>query len=185
MAETEAPKRPPSLAALFWCFTVIGMQSFGGGLSSWMRREVVQKRRWVEDPPFLSGMALAQITPGANAVNLAVFLGTTLRGGAGAVAALAGLMALPVVLILAVGALYFSGRQLPGVETALGGLGAAAIGLNLATGIRLAGRNVRRVRQGLVMAAVILAIGVFQWPLLPVLVVTVPASLLIEHLAGA
>jgi chromate transporter len=158
------------------------MQSFGGGLSSWMRREVVQKRRWLDDRAFLSGLALSQIAPGANAVNLAVFLGTTLRGGAGAVAALAGLMLLPMALILAVGAVYFSSHGVRWVDTALGGLGAAAIGLNLATGIRMVPGGIRSLRQAAVMVAVTVAVGLLGLPLLPVLLVMVPASVVLEVL---
>ena len=171
--------QPPSLAALFTAFSRIGMQSFGGGLSGWIRREIVQRRQWLDERPFLSGLAVSQIAPGANAVNLAVFIGTTLRGAPGALAAFAGMMALPLVLVLAVGALYLSHRSLPGVETALGGLGAGAIGLTLATAIRMTRRGVRGWRQGMVTAATAIAIGVLRLKLLPVLAVMVPASLLL------
>ncbi len=176
--------QPPSLRQLFVCFTGIGMQSFGGGLSAWMRLEIVQRRGWIEEVPFLSGLALSQIAPGANAVNLAVFLGGTLRGGLGALAALGGLMALPVVLILIAGGLYFAGHGIGWVDTALTGLGAAAIGLNLATGWRMARGGIRSARQAAVMLAVTVAIGLLGWPLLPVLAVMVPVSLLAEYAAA-
>jgi chromate transporter len=168
---------PPTLAALFLCFTVIGMQSFGGGLSSWMRREVVQRRGWMEDPQFLGGLALAQIAPGPNAVNLCVFIGTTLRGGSGALVALAGLMGLPIALVLALGGLYGWLQKLPGLAPILGGMGAAAVGLNLATGWRLTRRNLRSLSQFAIMIFTALAVGWLDWPLLPVLLVVVPASL--------
>ncbi|MBV9784616.1 MAG: chromate transporter, partial [Acidisphaera sp.] len=127
----------PGLPAIFACFLTIGMQGFGGGLSAWMRREVVLRRAWLEEPQFLSGLALSQITPGPNAVNLAVFIGTTLRGWRGALAAFAGIMGLPMLLVLGAGVLYFRSRALPGLESALAGMGAVAIGLNLATGWRM------------------------------------------------
>jgi chromate transporter len=172
----------PSLAALFTCFVIIGMQSFGGGLSSWMRREIVERRGWMGDPQFLSGLALAQIAPGANAVNLCVFIGTTLRGGPGAAVSLAGLMGLPLALVLAAGALYNQAHSLPGLQAALGGMGAAAVGLNLATGWRLMQRNLRRLSQFAIMGATALTIGVLGWPLLPVLLVMIPLSLLLTFL---
>jgi chromate transporter len=172
---------PPALSALFVCFMLIGMQSFGGGLSAWMRREVVQKRGWLDERPFLSGLALSQIAPGANAVNMAVFTGATLRGVAGAVAALAGMLVLPLVFVLGIGALYFSGRQVPHLEQALNGVGAAAIGLTLATGLRMWGRNVRDVRQAIVMAVVALGVGVLRLPLLLVLAVMVPVSIISQR----
>jgi len=144
-----------------------------------MRREIVQRRRWMEDPQFLSGLALAQIAPGANAVNLCVFIGTTLRGGPGALAALAGLMGLPIALVLALGAIYARFRDVPGLETVLGGMGAAAVGLNLATGWQLMRRNLRSLPHYAVMAVTAIGIGVLGWPLLPVLLAVIPVSLLL------
>jgi chromate transporter len=169
--------QPPSLATLFVTFSRIGMQSFGGGLSGWIRREIVQRRKWLEERPFLSGLAVSQIAPGANAVNLSVFVGTTLRGASGALAAFAGMMALPFVIVLAAGALFIRHQHLPGVETALTGLGAGAIGLTLATAIRMTRRGVRGLAPALVTLATALALGVFRLPLLPVLVVIIPVSL--------
>ena len=72
------------------------MMSFGGGLAAWTRREVVQRRGWLNDKQFLSGYALSQLVPGATNVNLAVFIGTQMRGTTGALACLFGLTALPV-----------------------------------------------------------------------------------------
>jgi len=67
------PLQPaPSSAALFWVFTRIGLTSFGGGLSGWMLREFVQRRAWLQEDEFLSGLALAQAFPGVNVVNLAI-----------------------------------------------------------------------------------------------------------------
>src|ERR1700753_2988150 len=89
----------PSLASLFVSFVSIGMMSFGGGLAAWTRREVVQKRGWLDDQQFLSGYALSQLVPGATNVNLAVFIGTQMRGTAGALACLLGLVTLPVIIV--------------------------------------------------------------------------------------
>ncbi len=85
--------RRPSLASLFVGFVSIGMMSFGGGLAAWIRREVVQRRGWMDDQQFLSGYALSQLVPGATNVNLSVFIGAQLRGVPGAVAAVLGLTA--------------------------------------------------------------------------------------------
>jgi len=171
----------PTLGNLFRCFLAIGMQSFGGGLSAWIRREVVQRRGWIDDQQFLSGLALSQIAPGTNAANLAVFIGTTLRGWKGALSALAGMIGLPLVLVLLAGASYARLKNVPGLEAALFGMGAAAIGLNLAMGWRMMRRNVRGAAPALVMLATALSIGVLRWPLLPVLAVVIPASLLLDR----
>jgi chromate transporter len=173
---------PPSLAALFLSFASIGLMSVGGGLSAWTRREVVQKQGWLDDKQFLSGYALSQLVPGATNVNLAVFIGTQLRGVAGAVVCFCGLTALPVAIVLLLGTLYFhsEGRSAGAwVSGALGGMGAVAIGLNLGTGVRLARRNLRGVIPIGVTAAVTVSIGIFGFSLVHVLVVMMPLSLLL------
>jgi chromate transporter len=172
--------RQPALAALFVSFVSIGMMSFGGGLAAWTRREVVQKRAWLDDKQFLSGYALSQLVPGATNVNLAVFIGTEMRGAAGALACLFGLVTLPVVIVLLLGVLYLHSQGHSGgawISSALGGMGAVAIGLNLGTGVRLARRNIAGLIPIAVTTVVTLAIGVFGFSLVHVLLVMLPISL--------
>ena len=180
-APTRAPPVGPPLAHLFRSFVSIGMSSFGGGLTAWVRREIVQRRGWLDDQQFLSGYALSQLVPGATNVNLAVFIGTQLRGVPGALACFFGLTALPLLLSLILGAIYFGMRGMPGgvsLSIALSGMGAVAIGLNLGTGIRLARRGIRRLVPALITAAVALSVGVAGLSLLKVLGVMIPVSLL-------
>lgn len=174
------PRSRPGLGALFWCFLLIGMQSFGGGLSAWIRRAVVKQRGWLSDAQFLSCLAICQVLPGPNPMNMAVFLGSVLGGTAGALAAFAGLMAFPVALCLAIGAFYFSNRHLPGLEIPLLGLGAVAIGMNIANALRLSRKNIRKARQIGVVIAVTLAVGIWHVPLLITLAVAVPLNILVE-----
>jgi chromate transporter len=172
----------PTLASLFISFVSIGMMSFGGGLAAWTRREVVQKKAWLDDKQFLSGYALSQLVPGATNVNLAVFIGTQMRGTAGAVACFFGLVTLPVAIVLVLGTLYLHSQGHTGgawVSAALGGMGAVAIGLNLGTGVRLARRNISGLIPIAVTAVVTLSIGVFGLPLVHVLLVMMPVSLLL------
>ncbi|HTC07471.1 MAG TPA: chromate transporter [Acetobacteraceae bacterium] len=174
------PTQPATLVALFLGFLSIGMMSFGGGLAAWIRREVVQRRGWMDDPQFLTGYALSQLVPGATNVNLAVFIGAQLRGVPGALATLAGLMLLPVALILLAGGMYLRVQGAPGygwVAPMLAGMGAVAIGLNLATGVRLARRNLRGIAAGMVTLATTVGIAVLQISLLKVLLVMLPVSL--------
>jgi chromate transporter len=176
---------PPTLAALFMSFVRIGMSSFGGGLTAWVRQEIVQRRGWLDDQQFLSGYALSQLVPGATNVNLAVFIGTQMRGVTGALACFAGLTAPPLVIMLVAGAMYFGMRDMPGgssLSLALTGMGAVAIGLNLGTGIRLARRGIRRIVPALITATVALSIGVFGFPLIKVLAVMIPISLVVALL---
>ena len=171
-----------TLAALFRSFLTIGAMSLGGGLTGWIRRELVERRGWLDDTQFLSGYALSQIVPGAINVNLAVLIGTQLRGAVGALAAVAGLMVVPLAILLVLGAFYFSARGGAGVhllDLALAGAGAAGIGFNIATGIRLARSNLRGVGACLVTALVVVGVGILRIPLFYVLPVMIPTSLLL------
>jgi chromate transporter len=182
-AASPVPMEPvirPSLPAIFGCFFMIGSQSFGGGVSAWIRREVVAKRGWLTDKQFLSSLAVCQIAPGPNPMNMAVFLGCMLRGTIGALTAFAGLMVVPVLLCLGLGALYFSNRHLPGFEILLAGLGAVAIGMNLTNGIRLTQKNIRHARHVAMIAIVTFSVGILHFPLLYVLAVTVPVAVFVE-----
>jgi chromate transporter len=175
----------PTLASLFTSFVSIGMMSFGGGLAAWTRREVVQRRGWLDDKQFLSGYALSQLVPGATNVNLAVFIGTQMRGPAGAVACFGGLVALPVAIVLLLGMLYLRTQGHTGgawISAALAGMGAVAIGLNLGTGIRLARRNISGQIPIAVTTIVALSIGIFGLSLVHVLLVMMPVSLLLAWL---
>jgi chromate transporter len=169
-----------SLGRLFISFLIIGCTSIGGGLTAWIRRELVERRGWLDDQQFLANYGLSQMVPGATNVNLAVLIGAQLRGGIGALTALAGLLLVPLVILLSLGGLYFAAHSAPGghwLNAALAGAGAAAIGFNVATGIRLGISNIRRIGPALIAAAIIIGIGILRIPLLEVLLVMLPASL--------
>ena len=176
----RSPVGPANLGALFTSFLIIGCTSIGGGLTAWIRRELVERRGWIDDQQFLANYGLSQVIPGATNVNLAVLIGNQLRGGVGVIVALAGLMLVPLSILLTVGVLYFTRHGAHGgrwLNTALAGAGAAAIGFNVATGIRLARANVRRLGPALIAAAIIVGIGILRIPLLEVLLVALPVSL--------
>lgn len=176
----------PTLGALFVGFARIGMMSFGGGLAAWTRREVVQTRGWLSEQQFLSGYALSQLVPGATNVNLAVFIGTQMRGVPGAVACFLGLTALPVAIVLIAGTLYLGSRGAsPWFSIALSGMGAVALGMNLGLGVRLAINNLRRIGPALVTLGIAVSIGILRVPLPEVLAVAMPISLLLAWLSRA
>jgi chromate transporter len=178
MANREDGK--PSLTSLFVGFAHIGMMSFGGGLAAWTRREVVQTRGWLSEQQFLSGYALSQLVPGATNVNLAVFIGTQMRGVPGALACFLGLTALPVAIVLIAGTLYLGAHGTSHwFSVALAGMGAVALGMNLGLGVRLSLNNLRRVAPALVTLCIAVGIGVLRLPLPLVLATMMPISLLI------
>jgi chromate transporter len=88
--EDESAEPSVSLVELALTFNHIALASFGGGLSAWSREVVVVEKKWMDDAEFLSAMTMCRIMPGANQVNMAVFVGSKMRGLAGVGAALVG-----------------------------------------------------------------------------------------------
>ncbi len=133
----EAPAVQASAWDIVRTFNEISLSSFGGGLSAWSREMVVARRKWMNDAEFLSAMTICRILPGANQVNLAVFVGTKLNGLRGAAAALAGLIAMPTLLLVGIAALYAAFQHSHAVQHVLSGFAAAAVAMTLANGLEI------------------------------------------------
>lgn len=181
-AAGAAPSAPSpagrvSLVSLGLAFLKIAMASLGGGLSAWALRVIVEERRWLTEEEFLAALTICRILPGPNQVNMAVYIGTRFRGLAGALAALAGLTVIPLVIVLALGALYFGNRQTPGLQATMSGLVAAAAGMTLSVGVKLAlGYFKKPVALALAVAA-FAGVALMRWPLLIVLAVLGPIGI--------
>jgi chromate transporter len=134
---TQDRPRPQSLADLFFSFTLLALQGFGGVLAI-VQHELVEKKRWMTREEFLEEWAVAQIMPGPNVVNLALMIGARYFGLPGALSALAGMMVLPLIVVLLITLVYAQFADHPGVTGALRGMGAVAAGLITAAGLRLA-----------------------------------------------
>jgi chromate transporter len=179
--ESPVPSLPaPSLPVLFGQFFGVGILGFGGVLPL-ARRMIVDRQRWLSAAEFTDLLALCQFLPGANIVNLSICLGARFHGPAGAVTALAGLLAAPIAVVIGLGALYGRYSDTPMVAHGFTGLAAAASGLVLATAVRIAGPLRRRPRAVAVAAVAFAALALFRLPLLPVLAILVPASVFLHR----
>ena len=172
-----APIQPVSLFALYRLTFIVGLLSFGGGLSAWMRREVVLIRGWMTDEEFFNGYSLAQILPGVNSTNMSVYIGQHLRGAIGATVALTGLLTGPFFIVLGAAFAYPYLVAIPGFQIGMGGLAAAAVGMMFQMGLASNRTLHRHIPSLLVLAATFLAVGIMQWPLVPVLAVLAPISI--------
>jgi chromate transporter len=131
------PQQPRSPADLFVAFTVLALQGFGGVLPV-AQRELVEKRRWLTREQFLETLAVGQVLPGPNIINMALMIGDRFFGWRGAWAAFTGMLALPLVIVLSLAVLYARFAAEPMVAGAIRGMGAVAAGLILAMAIKLA-----------------------------------------------
>ena len=117
-------------------FTWLALQGFGGVLAI-VQRELVEKKKWLTPDEFIEDWAVAQVMPGPNVTNLSLMIGDRYFGLRGAVAAVAGMLAVPLVIIIALALLYAHFAANPQVAAALRGMGAVSGGLIAATGVKL------------------------------------------------
>lgn len=152
--DPERP-RPTSLTDLFVSFTLIALQGFGGVLAV-IQQQVVERKRWMSNEEFIEEWSVAQIMPGPNVCNLAMMIGARHFGLAGAMSALAGILTVPLILVLCLALVYAQFSTQPQVQGALRGMAAVAAGLIAATGLRMSvalGKNVIPLAAGIAIAA--------------------------------
>src|SRR5579871_3038262 len=75
-------------------WTVIGVQSFGGGSATLylIRRVAVEQHHWITDEDFTRYWGICQIAPGINILGLVILIGFRVAGTAGAIVSLLGLL---------------------------------------------------------------------------------------------
>jgi chromate transporter len=169
--------QPPSLWAIFLAFLRLGCTSFGGGTAGWLHRDIVLRRRWLDDPTFLAALTIGQALPGSNGIKLTVLIGQHLQGVAGASVALFGLLAGPFVIVLAIAGLYAGLTGQKTLHDMLDGVAAAVVGLTFATGLRSVVHGAPEPIAWAIAAVTVLCVGVLRWPLIPVVLCLAPLSI--------
>lgn len=134
--------RPHSLADLFVSFTLLALQGFGGVVAV-VQRELVERKQWLTQEEFIEDWAVAQVMPGPNVVNLSMMIGGRYFGLPGALSALAGMLAIPLVVVILLAMLHSHFAGHPGVDGALRGMAAVSAGMIGAVGLRLSGTLTR------------------------------------------
>jgi chromate transporter len=160
---------PASLRELFFAFTRLALQGFGGVLPI-AQRELVERERWLTREQFLEMLAVSQVLPGPNVVNLSLMFGDRAFGWRGGLAALGGMILAPWGVVMLLTLAYAHYAQHPVVAGALRGMGAVAAGLILSTGLKLVPalrRNVLGAPAAMALAVLMFAgIALLRVPLL-------------------
>jgi chromate transporter len=163
---------------LFLGFLSLGLLGFGG-IAPWARHIIVERRRWLSEPDYAAFVGMGQVLPGSNTINASVLIGQRFHGAVGAMIAVSGLMTMPLVVVVLLALLYERFAAVPDVRACLTGASAAAAGMVIGTALKMAWRlRLTPVAVGFGSAA-FAAAGVFTLPLLPTIVVLVPASVLV------
>lgn len=163
---------PASKADLFVTFTLLALQGFGGVLAV-AQRVLCEQKRWLTREQFVEILAVGQVLPGPNICNVSLMIGDRFFGWRGAFAALAGMLAVPAVLVLLLTAAYAEFAYLPAVTGALTGMGAVSAGLISGTALKLVGAlrtNPMRIPVCTLLGAMTFAaVAWLRWPLVWVL----------------
>jgi len=170
------------LSSILVSFLRLGATSFGGGTTAWTYRETVERRGWFSEDAFLQALTVAQVLPGANAVNLAVFLGMQLRGAAGAAVAAFGIVLPAFVLILTLAGIYQQLASWPEAPAVLTGLACVGIASTLLNGVKASRQLKGRIVPILIAVLVFGLVGVLRWPLVWVVAALTPASIAAAYL---
>lgn len=161
----------PSLLQVASVFAAISATSFGGGQKASVRRQVVTVHKWITEDQFIEGLEFAQVMPGPNIINLAIFCAQRARGVPGAIVAFLAASVPPFFIVLVAGALYFRFINNPFVHAALLGCAAGAVGLTLGNAIELTWDLRKDALHLAIVAATALAVVYFRLPLLATLAI--------------
>ena len=168
---------------LFLAFSQMALMGFGG-VMPFAYRALVEKRRWVSDRDFSQYLAFSQMLPGPTICNMSILVGWRFNGLSGALAAFAGMLIAPMLLVIALGLAYGSVADHPIVRHALAGMSAVAAGLVISTAVKMAIGLVkveRRAIQIAIAAAFALlafvGVGLLRWPLILVALGLAPLAI--------
>lgn len=175
-AEADRNRRRVSFLALFAAFSTIGITSFGGARAAYFRHMLVVSKGWISDHQFLEGLTISQILPGPNVSNMTVYFGQRIRGLPGALLAAIGTLLPGAVMILVLAILYFSHGNLPALSAIFKGVGAAAVGLSIATTWQVGRRGTEGPRDWIIVAVTFAGMIILRLPLLLPLVTIAPIS---------
>jgi chromate transporter len=129
-----------SLARLALYFLHLGATGFGGpiALAARMQKTLVDEREWFSRQDFLDGLALAQLSPGPLAAQLAMYLGAINRGVFGATVIGAAFILPSLLMVWAAAFAYVRIGGLPWIGAAFYGVGAAVIAIIVRSAWKLA-----------------------------------------------
>ena len=176
-ADSPPPVPAPRVTtrALFTEFLKVGVSGFGGVLP-FARRMLVERRAWLTDKEFNEVLSLSQFLPGPNIANVSIIVGRRFQGPPGAIAAILGLMLMPIAIVLLLAMVFAEFAQVDAVRGACNGISASASGLVVALALKM-GKTIRRTPWQVGVAVVAFAaIGLARQPLLWVLAALVPLA---------
>ena len=175
----------PSLLDIFLAFLRVGATAFGGpAMIPYIRTMAVDRKAWIAESDFRLGMAVAQLIPGATAMQTAAYVGLRSRGGLGGLVAYLGFGLPPFLLILGLSALYFATRDVPVAAAAFSGLQLIVTALVLNAAVNFARRYLDSLVAKLLACSVGVWLGLGGNPILALVIVCALAVVLFRDEAA-
>ena len=166
-----------SLGKIFGVFATIGATSFGGGIVAYLRRALVENEKWLDEDSFMAALEISQTLPGLNSTNMSVIVGRKLRGAAGAVVAVIGMVLPGAIAVTALGFAYVALRHDPKVAVILTGVAAAAVGLLLQVTLKIGWKQLVRPQDLAFVIVVFFLVGILHISLVVTLVTVAPLAI--------
>ena len=166
---------------LFLVFFKIGAFTFGGGYAMipLIRREVVEKKLWLDDNEFMDMLAIAQSMPGPISLNTALLVGNKRLGFKGSLFSGAGIILPSFIIILLIAIVFTQFKENPVIERIFKGIRPAVVALIAAPLLGLgksAGVNLKNIWIPLTVA-----LSVWLLKISPVYVILAAILLGISH----
>jgi chromate transporter len=171
--------RSPSLPRLFLSFLLLGATAFGGpAMIAYIRRMVVDQKKWLDDGSFKNGVAFSQAVPGATAMQVSAYVGLKLRGMSGAAVSFIG-FGLPAFIFMTVlSVLYVQNRELPAVASAFNGLQAIIVSIVANATLTFGRANVKHWKAAVIAIASAVFFGFGVSPFLVIVLAAIAGILL-------
>ncbi len=183
-SDDDAGAERVSLLSLYWVFFQMGALGFGGGLVGWVYHEAVTKRSWLTESEFMSMVTMGQVLPGINIANFSIYVGQRKRGVLGSCICLLGLLTAPFFIIIGLAGVYAQVDSIAWVHDALVGVAAAAVGLLASICVKSFRQSVKGIAHAVLLFAIIFGVGILRVPMVPVVVIAAPLSVLLAWYLG-
>ena len=136
-----------SLRELIIYFLRLGTTGFGGpvALVNYMHRDLVEKKKWIDEDEYKEGLALAQLAPGPLAAQLCIYLGFVDYGIMGATLCGLAFIIPSFIMVVLIGIAYKLYGGLPMMQSIFYGVGAAVTGIIIMSSFKLTTKSVSKL----------------------------------------
>lgn len=173
------------LLPIFWVFFKIGLFTFGGGLEMLplFKKELAEKHKWISEDTLMDIITISQSIPGSLTINSAAFLGRAIAGIPGAVIAIGGAVAAPMICITLVVAIqpWIQGNVY--VDHFFAGVRAAVAGLILCALLDLRKHVLHSKADYVVMIGAFTAMEMFHIHFAYIIIAAILCSLFLHYLS--